>query len=86
MRIMRTTVAIDDHLLAQARDQARRSGVSLGAVIEDALRMQFARVAPDSAPEIPVFAGTGVHPGVDLTSNRALRDLLDEGTELDQRR
>jgi hypothetical protein len=30
--------------------------------------------------------GTGPRPGIDLTSNRALHEVLDEGLELDARR
>jgi hypothetical protein len=31
-------------------------------------------------------SGTGPRPGIDLTSNRALHEALDEGLELDDRR
>jgi len=34
-----------------------------------------------------VFSGgTGPRPGIDLTSNRALHEALDDGVELDARR
>jgi len=37
--------------------------------------------------ELPVFrGGNGPRPGVDLTSNRALYELLDEGVELNKLR
>jgi Ribbon-helix-helix protein, copG family len=84
---MRTTVAIDDHLLARAKRRARERGVSLGTVIEDALRRDLNRsVRTDDRPPIPVFAGTGVRPGVDLTSNRAVRELLDDDRSLTELR
>jgi hypothetical protein len=36
---------------------------------------------------IPVFrGGTGPRPGIDLTSNRALYEVLDEGVPLERRR
>lgn len=77
---MRTTVAIDDHLLARAKDRARERGTTLGRIIEDALRTELNRPASGDAPPIPVFHGGGLRPGVDLSSNRAIQELLDEGT------
>lgn len=88
MSIMRTTISISDELLVAAKRRARERGQSLGSVIEDALRRALA-TEPDPAPRpaVPVFdGGTGARPGVDLTSNRALYEVLDEGTPLDARR
>ncbi len=77
---MRITVAIDDSLLATARERAAVQGVSLGHVIEDGLRVLLGRGAGDNRPEIPIIDGRGgVRPGVDMTSNRALLELLDDG-------
>ena len=84
---MRTTLSIDEHLLNEAKRRARARGVSIGTVVDDALRRDFQRPADDrDRPKIPVFIGTGTQPGVDLTSGRALRELLDEGTPLDKLR
>lgn len=85
---MRTTVSISDELLAAAKRRARQRGQSLGAVIEDALRRELAATT-DRAPRptVPVFhGGSGPRPGVDLTSNRALHEVLDEGLELSKRK
>jgi hypothetical protein len=86
--IMRTTVSIADELLAAARRRARELGVSLGDVIDAALRRELAvREGPSERPPIPVFdGGSGPRPGIDLTSNRALHEALDEGLDLDSRR
>ena len=88
MRIMRTTVSISDELLAAAKQRARERGVSLGEVIDGALRREL--VTPGGRaerPAVPVFrGGTGARPGVNLTSNRALHEVLDEGLDLDERR
>jgi hypothetical protein len=70
---MRTTVAVDDNLLLAARRRAQECGQTLGQVVEGALRRELAEPAR-------------VEPGVDLTSNRALRARLDEGIELDSLR
>lgn len=86
---MRTTVSISDELLEAARRRARQTGRSLGAVIDAALRRELSAVDASSAPRpvIPVFdGGTGARPGVDLASNRALHEALDENVPIDQRR
>ncbi|MBI2710304.1 MAG: antitoxin [Actinobacteria bacterium] len=84
---MRTTVSIDDHLLAEARSQAQRRRMTLGQLIEESLRRELAQPSTDPAPDFPVFrGGRGARPGVDLDSNRGLAELLDEGRPVDQRR
>jgi hypothetical protein len=85
---MRTTLSISDELLAAAKRRAHDRGVTLGQVVDAALQRELNDApAPSQAPRIPVFrGGTGPRPGVDLDSNRALLELLDEGVELDQRR
>ena len=81
---MRTTIALDDHLLASAKRRARERGQTLGQVVEDALRRELAEVDVPEPVEVPVFTGgTGPQPGVDLTSNRAIREALDSGAGLD---
>lgn len=81
---MRTTVSVDDELLASARRRARERGQTLGEVLEDALRHELAAPTAVDGPTVPVFrGGGGPRPGIDLVSNRALREALDEGAELD---
>lgn len=80
---MRTTVAVDDHLLGAAKRRARERGQTLGQVVEDALRRELSTLTAGPAPELPVFrGGDGLRPGVDVGSNRALWELLDEGVGL----
>jgi len=75
---MRTTVAINDQLLATAKAAARRRGYTLGRFIEEALRRELAQGTAVSPPAVPVFrGGEGLQPGVDLRSNRALIDLVE---------
>jgi hypothetical protein len=85
---MRTTIAVDDHLLAAAKRRARERGQSLGEVVEDALRHELAGpVERMETLEVPVFrGGGGPLPGIDLTSNRALREALDRDRDLDMLR
>lgn len=80
---MRTTVSISDELLAAAKRRARERGVPLGQVIDAALRRDLNSNAPTPRPIIPVFdRGTGPRPGIDLASNRALHEALDDGLGL----
>ncbi len=82
---MRTTVSIADGLLVAAKRQARERGQTLGSLIETALQRELATaVRPEQRPSVPIFrGGTGPRPGLDLTSNRALHEALDEGRDLD---
>ena len=84
--IMRTTIRIHDDLYAQVRSRAASSGRSIGEVIEDALRRAFADGGQPDAPDVeplPTYGGSGVMPGVDLTSNAALADAMDDGAAVD---
>ncbi len=77
---MRTTIAVDDHLLVAAKRRAREHDQTLGQVIEDALRRELAEPLPSEPVAVPVFrGGDGPLPGVDLRSNRAIREALDRG-------
>ncbi|HWG73874.1 MAG TPA: hypothetical protein VG184_07450 [Acidimicrobiales bacterium] len=83
---MRTTVSIEDHLLALAKERAQQRALTLGQLVERALRRELARdsTAGDRSA-IPVFeGGSGPRPGIELTSNRSLLEALDEDTPLDQ--
>jgi hypothetical protein len=78
---MRTTIRLDDQLLAAAKQAAARSGRTLTAVIEDALRQALAEAkrSKRTAPErLPTFRGEGLQPGVDLDDTAALLGLMDE--------
>jgi hypothetical protein len=77
---MRTTINLDDALLAEAKQVAARTGRSLTAVVEDALRESLRR-RQDTARrplELPVFGEGGVQPGVDLDDGAALLDLMEQ--------
>jgi len=84
---VRTTVNVNEELLLAAKRRARERGVSLGDVIDDALRRELVDRPVEPAAPLPVFRGRlGVRPGVDLTSNRAMYELLDQGLPLDKLR
>lgn len=75
---MRTTIHIDDHLLAELKGIAADTGKTLTAVIHDALRESLARRRTTRRPavDLPLFHGTGVRPGVDLSDSAALLTLV----------
>jgi hypothetical protein len=85
---MRTTISISDELLAAAKRRARERGQTLGEVVDAALQRELSDTRErDGTPAVPVFrGGTGPRPGIDLRSNRALHEALDDNIELDDRR
>lgn len=82
---MRTTITIRDDIYREVKQVAAIHGCSVGSVIEDAISLLLARrsAAPDTSslhfPELPIFTGGGLMPGVDLDSNASLSELLHEG-------
>ena len=77
---MRTTIQLDDQLLAEAKQRAAQSGRTLKAVIEDALREALARrdhPGPATRVRLRTFKGRGLQPGVDLDDSASLLDLLE---------
>jgi hypothetical protein len=81
---MRTTIRIDDEVYRRVKQVADRSDRTIGQVIEDAIQLAL-RPTPMDVPitALPVFGGSGVMPGVDLTSNRTVAEAMDEGVSLD---
>lgn len=82
---MRTTVRIDDDLYRAVKERAARSGRTVAAVLEDAVRVGMRPRQPSDRPRYVVRAsGTGgLRPGVDLASNASVQEALDEGVSLD---
>jgi predicted transcriptional regulator len=76
---MRTTVRLDEHLLAQAKKLAAESGKTLTAVLEQALRESLARRNVQSKAKVvrlKTVKGGGVRHGVDLDDSASLLDLM----------
>jgi hypothetical protein len=77
---MRTTIRLNDDLLAAAKQAAIRSGRTLTGVIEDALRLAL---APKQEPRkrrparLPSSGKGGLRPGVSLDSTAELLDIMD---------
>lgn len=85
---MRTTIRIQDELYHRAKSRAAATGQSVGEFIEDAVRDALSNPPErrSDVPDLPVYGGSGVMPGVDLSSNAALLDVLDEDVSLHARR
>jgi len=84
---MRTTVRLDDRLLRQLKEHAARSGRTLTAIIDEALRQFLARgEGPKRLPPFRVSTFKGrLRQGVDLDDSAALLDLM-EGPPAPRRR
>ena len=78
--IIRTTLTIDDSLLAEYKRVAADTHRTLSYVIQDALRETLARRHEAAALQpvrLPVIGGGGLQPGVDLDDNARLLELLE---------
>jgi predicted transcriptional regulator len=77
---MRTTVRLDDHLLREAKALAVKTGRTLTAVIEDALRATIASHRRERRPPrvaLPTFKGKGLQAGVDLDDTAGVLEIMD---------
>ncbi|MEY4265710.1 MAG: hypothetical protein RIS90_245 [Pseudomonadota bacterium] len=78
------TISVDDELIRQARIRAIEQGTSVSAKVREFLA-QYARgdeplshPTPIATPVLPVFAGgTGLQPGIEPGSNKALWQAAD---------
>jgi plasmid stability protein len=80
----RTTVRIDDQLLADAKAFAAQHGRSLNSVVEDALRQMLNRtdeVGERPRIELPVYGEEGGRPLIDISPKGLKEFLLEEDIE-----
>jgi hypothetical protein len=82
---MRTTIRIDDELYRSVRRHAVESGRTIGEIIEDAVRqaLQPGGGVASAPPPLVTYGRLGVMPGVDLGSNAAVQQTMDEDASLD---
>lgn len=81
----RTTIRMNDQLLADAKQAAARAGRSLTALIEDALRAALARQPAGRRRRrvrLTTVRGRGPRPDIDLDRTAALLDVLDRADGL----
>ena len=82
---MRTTIRIDDELYREVKARAARSGRTVAAVLEDAVRRGLYPPEQQTGGRYvvrPLGAG-GLQPGADLASNVSVREAMDEGVSVD---
>jgi hypothetical protein len=77
---VRTTVSIDDEVLRVAKRRAADEGRTLGELITEALRERLARRPAGAGDRFAAvtWGEDGTLPGIDITNNAAVRDLMDE--------
>lgn len=79
---MKTTLDLDAALLALAKAQGARERVSVTRLVEEGLRLRLRgrrQGRRGNAPRLPVYRGSsGLAPGIDPRSNRAMRDAADD--------
>jgi hypothetical protein len=76
---MKTTLDINDQLLANAKVLAAQQRTSLTRLIEEGLQLRLRAQAarPRGKPRLPVFKGRGgLVAGLDPLSNKAMLDAL----------
>jgi hypothetical protein len=76
---MRTTLNIDDQVLASAKHRAIEQGVTLTRIVEDALRETLLKTKEKTANiQLLTVNGAGVKPGIDLSHSSSLLDIMDD--------
>jgi hypothetical protein len=82
---MRTTIRIDDALYRTVKARAARSGRTLAAVLEDAVRrgLDASEDAARGRYEVRPLGGGIVRADVDLSSNATVTEILDQDVTTD---
>ncbi len=73
-------LTLSDDVVHLVEALAQAEGRPVEEVVADALRERLVRSSaiPNGTFRLPTFRGTGVKPGVNLDSNAALLDLMDD--------
>jgi hypothetical protein len=87
----RTTIRLDDELMRRAKSSAAERGITLTALIEEALRERLARKGAVNEGDDWVLPAYGdpngkVAPGFDITSNESMREFMDRGLPIEKLR
>lgn len=80
---MRTTIAIQDQLLDCAKRRAAQEKCTLSDIVNDALRYRLVESPPKASgveedQPLKTYGNGGLRAGVDLHSNAALNDRMDD--------
>jgi plasmid stability protein len=75
----RTTLNLDERVMARLREEAARRGTTMSALMEAALRLFFrteeAAPGEDRLPDLPTFQSGGAR--VDIADREALYELME---------
>jgi plasmid stability protein len=76
---MRTIVTLDDDLHRRAKAYAAKHGLTLTALVQEALRARLARPRGRGRDPVvlPTFRGRGLRPGVSLDHMDTVYDAMD---------
>ena len=82
-RCMRTTIRLDDGLLATAKGYAASAGLTLTALIEEALRQRLAQARDGERKPVRLLTtgAGGVVPGIDMDDSSALLEAMEAGDD-----
>jgi hypothetical protein len=85
MHRVRTTITISEQLYREAKARAASTSQTVSQLIEDAVRESLRPKPAETATvrDLPVFGGSGVLPGIDLSNTASLLDEMDGGEALD---
>jgi hypothetical protein len=77
---MKTTLDLNDALLAKAKSLAAQQRTSLTRLIEEGLQLRLrAQRAPAKPIRLPIYRGKGgLAPGLNALSNKAMLDAADQ--------
>ena len=77
---MRTTLNIHELLLRRAKEISVQRNISVGEVVEEALRSALGsrpKKGSSTIRPLKTYRGDGLQPGVDLSSSAALLEALE---------
>jgi hypothetical protein len=76
---MRTTIQLDDQLLKRIREVAAKTGKTMTAVIEDALRQSLSMKTMKHRKRVKLttMGGKGPSASIDLDDSASLLDFMD---------
>lgn len=78
---MRTTIDIDDNLFQSTKQRAIEQKTTVKKLVEDALRSFLAKPTTLTSLQpirLVTFSGSGTKPGVDLSDNSQVMDIMDD--------
>jgi hypothetical protein len=91
LQMKRTTIMLDDDLMRRAKQSAAKRGITLTALIDEAVRERLARKPTPADKDdwvLPTFGDPNgkVAPGFDITDGASVQEFLDRGLPIEKLR